>query len=80
MNILVIAILGLLYHFTWEGKSGLNFYVFTLAVMFLIHQNQYFGWNKEPHSDAELMADGITFLLFALAFLGNSVSISINRS
>ncbi len=77
MNVVIIAFMA---YVCWDMGRGLNLFVFTLAVMFLISQNQYFGWNKEPHSDAELMADGITFLLFALAFLGNSVSISINRS
>lgn len=77
MNVVIIAFMA---YVCWDMGRGLNLFVFTLAVMFLISQNQYFGWNKEPASEAELIADGITFLLFALAFLGNSVSISINRS
>ena len=76
MNIVIIAALACV---LWSLGRELNVFIFTLAVMFLIHQNHYFGWNKEPASDAELIADGITFLLFALAFLGNSVTVSINQ-
>lgn len=66
MSTVILAVIGMIL-------------LLALAVMFFIHQNQYFGWNKEPASDAELIADGITFLLFALAFLGNSVTVSINQ-
>ncbi len=38
-----------------------------LAICFFIHQNHYFHWNAEPQSDAELLADGLTILLFMLA-------------
>ena len=44
-------------------------FVTVLAFLFFMHQNQYFGWNKQPQSDTELIADGITYLLIALAFL-----------
>ena len=44
-------------------------YVTALAFLFFMHQNQYFGWNKQPQSDTELIAVGITYLLIALAFL-----------
>ena len=37
------------------------------ALPFFFLQNQYFGWNSWPKSDAELMADGITILLIAMA-------------
>lgn len=40
-----------------------------LALIFFFEQNIYFGWNAVPHSDAELIADGIGMLLFALSFL-----------
>jgi len=42
-----------------------------IAIMFAIEQNIYFGWNAVPRSDAELIADGITMVLFALAALGS---------
>lgn len=32
-------------------------------------ENQYFGWNYLPHSDAEMIADGIGLLILALAFV-----------
>jgi len=40
----------------------------TLAIFFGLYETAYFGWNMTPHSDAELMADGVTLLLFSLAF------------
>lgn len=43
--------------------------ILVLAVSFYIRQNQYFGWNTTPQSDAELIADGIVFLLLAMMFL-----------
>lgn len=39
------------------------------ALAFFFEQNQYFGWNGRPKSDAELIADGITILLIALSFI-----------
>lgn len=39
------------------------------ALSFFVEQNNYFGWNYRPKSDAELIADGITILLFALVWL-----------
>lgn len=41
--------------------------IFFLAAAFFAKQNAYFGWHPNPQSDAELLADGITSLLFALA-------------
>ena len=45
------------------------FFVVVLAFLFFIHQNQYFGWHAKPQSDAELIADGIVYLLLAMMFL-----------
>lgn len=42
--------------FMWAGAIG-----------FYIQQNNYFGWHRRAMSDAELIADGITVLLFSLA-------------
>ena len=47
----------------------MNWYVLAFAVSAFVHQNNYFGWNAKPQSDAELIADLITILIFALAFL-----------
>lgn len=38
-----------------------------VALEYFLKQNAYFGWNARPQSDAELMADGITLLLVAVA-------------
>jgi hypothetical protein len=45
----------------------MNWPVFVLAAVNFYHQNKYFGWNRTPQSDAELIADGITMLLLALS-------------
>lgn len=50
----------------------MNWYIaiaWLVVVEFFIKQNKYFGWNLEPQSDAELMADGITLVLISLAAL-----------
>lgn len=43
------------------------------AVFFAGWQNIYFGWHAFPQSDAELIADGISVLLFSLALQQNPV-------
>lgn len=39
-----------------------------LALVFYVHENNYFGWNRHPMSPEECIADGIFVLLLALAF------------
>lgn len=34
-------------------------------------QNTYFGWNARPQSEGEVIADGITILLIAVAAMGS---------
>lgn len=41
--------------------------LWTVAFGFFWEQNRYFGWNRLPQSDAELIADGVTCLLFGVA-------------
>lgn len=56
----------------------MNWYIaisWVVVVEFFIKQNKYFGWNLEPQSDAELIADGITLLLVSLALLITRVAI-----
>lgn len=45
----------------------INWWRAFMAACFFVAQNKHFGWNAWPQSDAELIADGITFLLFALS-------------
>ena len=45
----------------------MKMWVLILAIIFWWHQNRYFGWNGMPKSDAELIADGLTFVLVAMA-------------
>lgn len=44
-----------------------NWWQLWLAAIWFYHQNHYFGWNRAPKSDAELICDGLVFLLLALA-------------
>lgn len=46
----------------------MSFIIFCIAVTFWVIQNNYFGWNVTPKSDVELVTDGISFVLFAMAF------------
>lgn len=55
----------------------MNWTIFFLAAAFWVHQNAYFGWNALPKSDAELIADGITILLFALAVYRPIVNVNV---
>lgn len=50
----------------------MNFAVLLIAAGFFWHMNSYFGWNASPKSDAELIADGILFLIIAIGFSGVS--------
>lgn len=47
----------------------MNPWIAILTLMFWWWENQHFGWNVRPGSDAELIADGIVFVLFALAIV-----------
>lgn len=40
-----------------------------VVLEYFLKQNHYFGWNRYPQSDAEVLADGITLILVALALL-----------
>jgi len=37
-----------------------------VALVFFVSMNAYFGWNALPKSDAEVIADGIVFLMLCL--------------
>ena len=47
----------------------MNYYILYLSGIFMYIENSYFGWNFEPQSDAELICNGITCLILAMAFL-----------
>jgi hypothetical protein len=42
-----------------------------VAACFWWEQNEYFGWNRLPQSDAELIADGITIILVSIAIFAS---------
>lgn len=46
-----------------------NWMVLFIGFVTGIGQNQYFGWNFTPKSDAELITDCIIMVIYALAFL-----------
>lgn len=45
----------------------MNLPIVLLAFFFFWMESQYFGWNSKSQSEAELICDGIVFLIFALA-------------
>lgn len=49
---------------------SVNWVIIGIDVAFWILLNNHFGWNGYPKSDNELIADGISFLILALAFVG----------
>jgi hypothetical protein len=47
----------------------MNLGVFLVFCFYFYAENSYFGWNKLPMSDAEMLADGVGFIILALSFL-----------
>lgn len=47
----------------------MNFRIYILAAAFGLIETAYFGWNPTPMSPQELICDGITLALFALAII-----------
>lgn len=45
-----------------------NVYRWLTAVSFALFETAHFGWNWSPKSDAEIICDGIAFILFSLAW------------
>ena len=43
--------------------------IWFIGICWGVFENQYFGWNSLPQSNAELLADGLAFLLMALAVM-----------
>ena len=50
-------------------RLNCNWSILFLALTFGLMQTAHFGWNVTPTSDAEVICDGITLLIGALAFL-----------
>lgn len=47
----------------------MDFILLIIAIVYTYEQNKYFGHHWEPQSDAEVIADGISFILAALIFV-----------
>ena len=41
--------------------------LFWFAIGFYKLENDYFGWNRYPQSEAEVLADGLVYVLLAIA-------------
>ena len=41
-----------------------------LYLFYAYAENQYFGWNRHPESDAEMIADAIGYLMAMIVLLG----------
>ena len=39
-----------------------------VGLMWAVYETDYFGWHRRPSSDAEIICDGIAFLILAIAF------------
>jgi len=50
----------------------MNGTIFIFAIIFGLVETAYFGWNFTPQSDAEMICDGITMAIGAMAFLGGT--------
>lgn len=51
---------------TWVQR--VNWPVFWTGQLWWLTETAHYGWNALPQSDAELICDGIAFLIFALAW------------
>lgn len=50
-------------------RHRVNWLVFFTGQLFWLIETTHFGWNAFPESDAEVICDGIVFLITALAFI-----------
>jgi hypothetical protein len=46
-----------------------NWIILWVDLAYWVLLNKHFGWNGYPKSDNELLADGLSFVIFALAFV-----------
>jgi hypothetical protein len=58
-------------------EGGMSYPRLFVAIAFYLHENNYYGWNRWPQSDAELIADGIVCVLIALAFVKKGATVNI---
>lgn len=48
-------------------RENINWTVFSIGATFALFESAYFGWNRWPHSDAEIICDGIAFIIIAMS-------------
>jgi hypothetical protein len=46
-----------------------SFSIVLIGVWFFVMENIYFGWNRSPNSDAELLADGMVLMMMIFAIM-----------
>ena len=56
----------------------MSYWWHVVPITFFIMENNYYGWNEKPMSDAELIADGLVFLMFILVGIGTQLKARIN--
>lgn len=56
-------------------------WMWIIAVLWFVTENQFFGWNLTPQSANELLADGIAYILISLAVMSGrlGVTVTINQ-
>lgn len=48
----------------------MSYWWYLVPTQFFISQNNFYGWNGRAESELELIADGITLMLFVLVGIG----------
>ena len=61
---------GTTYPYCWSQSVKVrNWFILAAAIIYNLSETAYFGWHRVPSCDAEVLADGISVLIGALAFL-----------
>lgn len=47
--------------------------IWACAVMFWLIETGHFGWHALPASDAEVICDGIVFVLLSIAYINGRI-------
>lgn len=56
------------YRVNVRWRFRINWPRFWTGFIWGLYETAYFGWNLTPHSDAELLCDGLGFLMLVLSF------------
>ena len=50
-----------------------SWFVWAIGFIYGLAETAYFGWNAMPASPAEILADGITGVIFALGLVTSAI-------